>query len=496
MPDPWIDDHSGDETSPRDGFRDEFRSTLAKGLGRRRVPWSAVAWIVAAVAAVALLATTFATTRDRHVQPATPPTSVAAATTTPGSTPETVPGGIDSTTTEVTLLLPSGPAISAADLVDTTWTLASIDASSAVNSKVSFSLRPDGSLTGEDGCNSYGFAARSWTVTGNRLELRGPLESTAVQCSVSGVMPLSSAHVNGLTLDSTGARLTITNTHVYVVTRPPRHAELTVGLSNLPITPANGTVLATIGVDQLGFEQCSECQAAHPAEPLVTADGTIVIADNFNKRWAILRSGNLSYIPLAPNTQWVGQPVLIGGLIYSPEERHTASGGRNNVIAGYETSDLTNAAFVADVPELTYADPEITLNGDQVLASGIEVMKVAPPLAAPTLSLRFGETPPAVDVTWKGVTTTMTFVSGTVDVSMVTPLLQATRDGSVYLVAPVSRSGTVDLGQLLVRVHPDGHATATKFRGLPSGQITDQGFTQLESDGNGHLNVVHYDLPA
>jgi heat shock protein HslJ len=441
---------------------------------------------------VAVLATTFATTRDRRVQPATP-TSVAAETT--------VPAAIDSTTIESTVPAPAGPPIDGRQLIDATWTVVSIDGAGVTRFRrpPSFVLHADGSLTGIDGCNTYGFDTHSWTIDSDRLTLKAEGGSTADKCDVDGIMPFSTTAANALALDETGTVLTITNAHVVVATRTPIPTTREVTLSNIPIDQPHGTVLATFPADQLGVEKCQECLASEPYLPQVTDDGVIIIPDTVNKRWVVVRDGALSFVPLPQNTQWVGQPLLVDKIIYSPERKVRAAGGADNVIAEYDVDDLSTVVLTADVPELTFADPELVLSGDAVTASGIGIAKVAPALAAPTVALQFGSTPPSIEVTWKGASVTTTFSSGDIDVANVSPLLQATRDGSVYLMAGASDATNTNPGTLLIRMHPDGHLTATRYAGLAtmfgSPQVTDHGVVQLVGNG-GQYQVIRYDLPA
>lgn len=103
MREQWLDEHVGDETVARPGFRAELRSALADELAApartpRHIPWKPVLW--SAAAAAALVGAIAVMSRDDGQQRITAsPTTVAAtapATTAPTTTPDTVSGSTTS----------------------------------------------------------------------------------------------------------------------------------------------------------------------------------------------------------------------------------------------------------------------------------------------------------------------------------------------------------------------------------------------------------------
>ena len=91
-------------------------------------------------------------------------------------------------------------------------------------------------------------------------------------------------------------------TEVPVTDVPSTDAPPTTTLETLPST--EGTVLyeATVGVEdgQLGLEDCQECEPMAPLAPMVAPDGSVIIADTFNRRWVIVRDGAGTYVPYVP----------------------------------------------------------------------------------------------------------------------------------------------------------------------------------------------------
>ena len=82
------------------------------------------------------------------------------------------------------------------------------------------------------------------------------------------------------------------------------------------------TVLASYevgsGDGELGFEQCQECEPLTPWAPVVTDDGTVVVADALNGRWMIHRDGAWTSLPYRDGEVVTSAPVVgPDGLMYA-----------------------------------------------------------------------------------------------------------------------------------------------------------------------------------
>ena len=68
--------------------------------------------------------------------------------------------------------------------------------------------------------------------------------------------------------------------------------------------PADPQVLyeATVGSapDELGMEDCTECDPTRPLNPIVTSEGHVVIVDAANSRWVTVTAGVAAAMPLPP----------------------------------------------------------------------------------------------------------------------------------------------------------------------------------------------------
>lgn len=105
MPEQWLDEHVGDETVARPGFRAELRSALADELTAptrtpRHIPWKPVLW--SAAAAAALVGAIAVVRGDDGRQRITASTSTVAATAVPTTTPDTTSGTSTSPPTTAT----------------------------------------------------------------------------------------------------------------------------------------------------------------------------------------------------------------------------------------------------------------------------------------------------------------------------------------------------------------------------------------------------------
>ncbi|HQV57018.1 MAG TPA: hypothetical protein PKV27_03325, partial [Ilumatobacteraceae bacterium] len=92
---------------------------------------------------------------------------------------------------------------------------------------------------------------------------------------------------------------------------------------------AQRTVLYTAdvgaGVNQLGREDCQECEPTTPWTPVLLPDGTLVIADMNNSRWVVVRDGAPAAHPFPDGRVPIAQPVADDdGTVYSVDGYYQA----------------------------------------------------------------------------------------------------------------------------------------------------------------------------
>ena len=112
------------------------------------------------------------------------------------------------------------------------------------------------------------------------------------------------------------------------------------------------TVLASYevgsGDGELGFEQCQECEPLTPWAPVVTDDGTVVVADALNGRWMIHRDGAWTSLPYRDGEVVTSAPVVgPDGLMYAMVADTFNQAAARHIVA-YEPNALTE---VASYPE-------------------------------------------------------------------------------------------------------------------------------------------------
>jgi hypothetical protein len=274
---------------------------------------------------------------------------------------------------------------------------------------------------------------------------------------------------------------------------------VTVDIGSIEVQTAPRAVLHTTtagsGDGQLGFEECQECDPARPWGPIVTDDGTILIADFVNARRLIIIDGVTDTVPMRDDGKVTGQPLLVGDELFVPEANLGGTTPLDAWLRIYDVSDLTTPLREIDVQDINFG--YVHQDGDQVVYTGTgeqAVATVPPELAVPELTWGLNVTPNFVDVTWQGITRHWEFLPG-----WNLGGFGATSDGSVYLNAwPVTPAATEPAPTHLLRLHPDGHATLTTIGStvaMNSGtQLSTDRVVLLESDPDG-IAVVSYDVP-
>ncbi len=468
-----LDDHAGDELSPRAGFRDSLRRELeAEWPGVRPVHRRWQVWAGAA-AAVAVTAGVVVAVDGKDAARISPATTLSAPSTSAAPSPTTT--------------LADDELAAAVD--GRTWRVWSIDGA-RTSGTATFILGTDGTITGFDGCNSWGYnfsGPERWRLEGSTLRMPegAMVGSTAVFCLTQGVRPpLADGTV--LQLDDAG-QLTLTSpdgAHVAVATSTGTLDVGTVQVPDDPGAPLVREVLWTAtkgaGDTQLGWEDCQECDPARPWSPMVSAQGTIVIADSVNGRWVLVRDGDAITVPI--DGAIVGQPVFADGFVFvalQPADRP-----EDVVVRTYDPEEMVTVLEEVDVPDVVYT--VLTIDGDRLLAGATKVRGLSPYGAGAAVDPHFDSAPNTMHATWNSARRLWQFPSWAV-----LPLPLA--DGSVFVEA--------ELGGVpaFVRLFPDGTTAAgTPAAGNMSynSQLTadQRGIVQLESDGT-TMSVVRYALP-
>ncbi|MDO8363074.1 MAG: META domain-containing protein [Actinomycetota bacterium] len=491
MPENWIDEHAGDETVARPGFRAELRADLAAQIGspaparaaRNRFVWRATAWSTAAAVLVVGVVLVVNRGDNQHVTSSSTTSSGASSTS---STPTTAPDGV--------------PVDLRTQLVDVTWQVLTVDGQDTT-SAATFTLQSDGRLVGFDGCNEYGYDASQpggWTLDGDTISLDQNLVSTAILCvdAPDAIIPISDGA--RLRLDAATGILTITSPdgEVYTAADATTLPEV-ITATEVAIVPdlsaaPNRTVLyrAEVGsaADQLGRDTCSECDPARPWSPLLTDGGVVIIPDTVNARWVVVDDGVVTTVPLTASI--VGQPLLIGDTIYVPQ---TEPGSTDARIVFYSlwylqsySSGYQQPMDGVDIPDQVFTS--LYLNGDTIEANGRPVVTVAPAYVGATVTYALNRQPEELTTSYKARVYRWTLPAGWWGTAIGT-----ISDGSVVFSAG---DGTADM---IIRVLPDG-TYATEPMAHPGdgynsgGTVSTMGYVRLELV-DGQYEVARYALP-
>ena len=157
--------------------------------------------------------------------------------------------------------------------------------------------------------------------------------------------------------------------------------------------PLGHVVLHSAGVgagqNDLGLEsECSYCMT--PWAPLVTADGTLVIADTVNHRWVIVRDNATDVAPFPTGGEIDGQPRLgPDGLVYAPMAVFDATKGASSyVVFAYQVEDMSAATATFPIHGGAYSFVYFVGNDLMESSSQRPITSVAAPRS---LSRRFTE---------------------------------------------------------------------------------------------------------
>jgi hypothetical protein len=254
---------------------------------------------------------------------------------------------------------------------------------------------------------------------------------------------------------------------------------------------------ASVGadVDQLGLEDCRECDPAHPLSPLVTADGRVVILDAANQRWVTVTDGVPTAVPL-PAGVAIGQMILgPGDMVYvtmSPSD-----GGPTELVA-FDSRDLGTVVSRQPVDQPS-SYPALRIDGqDIILWSGdsAERRLPLPPAGDPPLpsaNPSFGTEPRTMKVTGAdGAARVYVFDAG-MNLSFPVPL----RDGSVVVFSNQTGDPTSP-HTIVYRLHPDGSISSGRIDGednsynLLAPFVDELGVVELRQRPEGGWQVVRF----
>ncbi len=253
--------------------------------------------------------------------------------------------------------------------------------------------------------------------------------------------------------------------------------------------PLGRTVLVNYGVgdgaEQLGFEDCQECEPTRPGAPLVSEAGDIVIADPVNDRWQVIRDGVWQGAPFSDGQRVVGSPIrATDGYIYAVVPG-VAAASTSTVVAIDPTELVVRASYPmpigAVVAELHQVNDDV-MYGDAIVTS----IQHRPDLpswdldsAANLLRLTIADVEQvfALPAAWLVSTDS---VSRFDDGSVALHALATGREEDEWLIARFWADGSFTSGTLTTRPATTGSI----------GRFTTDGWVQLEDDA-----IVRYALP-
>lgn len=255
--------------------------------------------------------------------------------------------------------------------------------------------------------------------------------------------------------------------------------------------PLARRVLATYsdgdGPDQLGTEQCDECEPLRPWAPVVSADGSVFVADSVNARWQVFRDGAWTAAPYRSGETVVGSPVIgSDGLIYALVADDVSA---DRTVVSYSPADLS---LVETYGPASSSDWSVDLRNGVIEVGDAQIVDLGVPLGQPTWDVdRESNT---ITIALSGVRRAFRlppeWVPSTDGVSVLA-------DGSVAAqVVTGPTDGNVDPQGFVLRMWPDGSYATGTVATRPAtknfdAEFTATGLVQLEVG-----EIAEYDLPA
>lgn len=239
-------------------------------------------------------------------------------------------------------------------------------------------------------------------------------------------------------------------------------------------------------IDQIGLEDCRECDPGRPWGPVVLPDGRIVIADGVNRRWITVTDGVPTATPLPDRIGFVSQPLVDadGRIVVAAQAASAATPG---AVMFFDPDDLS--APVEEVPADVTVFSSVELDGTDVIVNDRPAARLPKSVGErPEAVYAFDRSPATVAVTWNGQRRVWQFPYDFARTGGV-----RLPDGSITLTA---FDGTTDL---LVRLMPDGTAASIAVQppaAWNGGSFTGvDGLVQLELEGDDWV-IRRYRLPG
>jgi hypothetical protein len=280
-----------------------------------------------------------------------------------------------------------------------------------------------------------------------------------------------------------------------------------------PVTPDRSSALIPAGADirpsatpqvlyeagvgaaanQLGLEDCSECDPIRPLSPMLATDGRLLIVDTQNRRLVSVTAGVPSTVPLPEG--FLPWDALMGpsDVVYLAGFTETPQGPANPQLIAVDARDpatvLSRSPITGDgLGMLRFDGDEVVL----VLDTEQSFPLARPgPAGTPIVDPQHDHDPPSLVVTASGGSTTWTVEPGWEEA---VPLA----DGSVAVLGAVDIDGSGT--RVVWRLEPDrswvGEQIAARSAAANGGpSVSEQGVVVLERDG-GSWRVVRFPLPG
>lgn len=227
------------------------------------------------------------------------------------------------------------------------------------------------------------------------------------------------------------------------------------GTTQLTIDDAEVLYEAAVGegADQLGREDCQECEPLRALAPMVTADGRVIIGDPVNDRWVIVTDGAAEVVDYDASMLVLDAVLGLDGFVYAIVYDQTAGGLREGRV---EQLDGRTLAFLsARAPDgglsccttLVFdgavADPADSWALDT--ATGEAIVRPAAPSGIPTVSAVIDGDSLEITATGPGDAGRGW---GLVNRGVGLPALTALRDGSVVAIQTIA----LDAGGMVFQV--------------------------------------------
>jgi hypothetical protein len=241
--------------------------------------------------------------------------------------------------------------------------------------------------------------------------------------------------------------------------------------------PVDGEILyeASVGssADQLGLEDCAQCDPNRPLAPMMTSDGRLVIVDPANHRWVVVDDGTPTTVPLPADLNAAEGVMGPGDIVYLAMLPPPGTPASAELLA-FDADDLAVVLVQHDTGRL-HAIPDLRIDGTEVVVQFDSETRFPlveagqPPL--PRVTLDVEADPATVTVTFPdGGTTVWVFDPAYTPMSAV-----SLADGSIAVVG-TERDYQPPPHRIAWLLRPDGSSSARRIDGLDVAFNTDSWF--------------------